>query len=418
MSEELTRRRFMGTAAPAAIGAGLLGSRVLAAGARAPLGANEAIGFGLIGCGGRGRHVLSKFRARPDVRVVALCDVHKGRLAEAHRQFGGKAEQYEDYRALLANKSVDAVIVATNGHWHALPAIEACAAGKDVYLEKPVGTSIGEGRAVITAARKHDRIVHMGTQQRSWEHYREAVEIVRSGLLGEISNVHVFDLENFWPGFGAPENEAPPPGFNWEFWVGLSPLVPYNPNRYIRHYWFFDYGGGWQLDWAVHHYDIVNWAMGVDEPVAAIGMGSKFAFFEDNTEWPDTFTGACEYPPGPVAKKGFLLNYTFRGGCNRPVEGRTHGKVFHGTNGSLALDRSGYAIYSQTRDGKKVIEEKRGASHFERGHHASNPGHLMNISWRVGRRVRWDAKTEQVIGDPEANAWVTKKYRKPWSLPS
>jgi len=182
----------------------------------------------------------------------------------------------------------------------------------------------------------------------------------------------------------------------------------------------------------------------VDEPVAAIGMGSKFAFFEDNTEWPDTFTGACEYPPGPVAKKGFLLNYTFRGGCNRPVEGRTHGKVFHGTNGSLALDRSGYAIYSQTRDGKKVIEEKRGASHSEHnavvehvkafmecvrtrkpsyadielGHHASNPGHLMNISWRVGRRVRWDAKTEQVIGDPEANAWVTKKYRKPWSLPS
>ena len=432
----------MGTATPAVIGAGLLGSRVLAAETAGTLGANEKIGIGLIGCGGRGRYLLGKFNANPQARVVAVCDLHQTRLAQTHAQFGGNG--YEDYRDLLANKDVHAVIVATNGHWHVLPAIDACAAGKDVYLEKPVGTSIGEGRAAINAARKHSRIIHMGNQQRSWEHYQEAVKVIQSGVLGEISDVHVFDLENFYPGFGSPANTTPPPEFNWPFWVGPSPMVDYNPNRYTRHYWFFDYGGGWQLDWAVHHYDIVHWAMGVNSPVTAIGMGGKFAYRDDNTEWPDTFNGACEYQPGPVAKKGFLLSYTFRGGCNHPIEGRAHGKVFHGSDGTMVLDRRGFDIYSQVRGGKKVIEERRGTSRsehnavaehvktfldcvrtrkpsnvdIEAGHYASNPGHLMNIAWRVGRKVKWDPQTEQVIEDPEANEWVTKKYRKPWALPS
>ncbi len=444
MSVKMSRRAFVSRAAPAAIGAGLIGSRALAAGAPASPGANNTIAVGLIGCGGRGRQLLGPFQRMPEVRIAALCDVHKGHLAETHRSTGGKAKTYTDYRRLLADKDIDAVIVATNGHWHVLPAIDACAAGKDVYLEKPVGTSIGEGRAAVTAARRYDRIVHVGTQQHSWEHYEEAVGIIRSGVLGEISDVHVFDLENFYPGFGAPPDGPAPPELDWDFWVGPSPEVPYNPNRYVRHYWFFDYGGAWQLDWAVHHYDIVHWAMGVSAPVAAMGMGSKFAFFKDNTEWPDTFNGACEYPPGPVAKKGFLMTYAFRGGCSQPTEKRYHGKVFYGTDGALALDRGGFEIFSQTRGGKKVIEDKRATSRpehsavtehvkaflecmrtrkrspadIEVGHSASNPGHLMNISWRVGRRVRWDPESEQVIDDPGASAFVTKRYRKPWSLAS
>jgi predicted dehydrogenase len=378
------------------------------------------------------------------VRVTALCDVNEKHLAAAHRQFGGAPKTYRDYRRLLDDGDVDAVIVATNGHWHVLPAIDACAAGKDVYLEKPVGTSIGEGRAAIAAARRHDRIIQMGTQQHSWDHYRRAVEMIRSGALGEISQVDVWDVGNMHPGFGSPPNAAPPPELDWDFWLGPSPKVPYNPNRYTYHYWFFDYGGGWQLAWGVHHYDIVHWAIGVDAPLAATAMGDNYAFPDSNQEWPDTFRGSCEYPPGPVAKSGFVLNYTCRIGCGRPIEGCTNGKAFCGTDGVLVLSRQGYRIYSEAREGKKVIAEethpfegkehdvmqrhvqtfldcvrsrKRPEADIEVGHQASNPGHLMNIAWRTGRRVRWDARKERIPDDPDAQALVGKKYRKPWSLP-
>jgi len=407
--------------------------------AGAASGANDAIVIGLIGCGGRGRRVLSEFQKLPGVRVAGVADLHRGRLAQGLKQAEGKAKTYSDYRKLLEDKSIDAVIVATNGHWHALPSIDACAAGKDVFVEKPLATSIGEGRAVVKAARKYNRIVQIGTQQRSWEHYREAVEIVRSGLLGEISAVHVWDLENQYPGYGRPADCAPPPELDWDFWVGPSPKAPYNPNRYIHHYWFFDYGGGWELDWAVHHYDIVHWAMDVYAPIAAIGTGGRFGLVDDDREWPDTFVGACEYPPGPIAKMGFLMNYTFRGVCRHTYHGARHGKSFHGTEGTLVLQRGGYQIYSEVRDKKKLIKEKdvpagkenhaevflncmrsrkRPEADVEIGHFASNPGHLMNIAMKVGRRIRWDPKAERVIDDPQADALVTKKYRKPWVLPT
>jgi predicted dehydrogenase len=343
---------------------------------------------------------------------------------------------YRDYRQLLEDKDVQAVIVATNGHWHVLPTIHACQAGKDVYVEKPLGTSIGEGRAAVEAARTYDRIVQIGTQQRSWEHYQKAAELIQSGKLGEISEVKVWDYEQFYPGFGSPPDGDPPPGLDWDFWVGPSPKQPYNPNKISYHYWFFDFGGGWQLDWAVHHYDIVNWCMGVTEPVAATAIGGFMCFQDTNTQWPDTFSGICEYGPGPVAKRGFLMHYAYRGGCRR--EGVNHGKLFCGTEASMLLHRGGYTILAEERGGRRlgqVVEEfvGRGPNHaevfvqhvrshtqpfadVEAGHHGSNPGHLMNIAWRVGRQIRWDADQERVIGDKEANALVTKKYRPPWKL--
>jgi predicted dehydrogenase len=443
MAKDISRRVLIGTAASTAIGAGLLGSRMRVAEAAPARGANDAVNFGLIGCGGRGSYLAGIFKPLPGVKFVAVCDVNRDRAARVQKALDGKPKAYQDFRQVLAHKEIDAIIVATTGHWHVLPMIEACAAGKDVYMEKPVGTSIGEGRAAIKAARKYDRIVQMGTQQRSWEHYRQAVEIVRSGVLGNISNVEVFDLENFTPGFGSPPDGVAPPELDWDFYVGPSPSVPFNQNRYDRHYWFHDYGGGWQLDWAVHHYDIVNWAMGVDSPVAAIGHGGKFAFPNDNTQWPDTFIGACEYPPGPVARNGFLLSYIFRGACSHLKENMAHGKIFYGSKGVLALDRQGYVIYNYEQGGK-VVEEKqrevvseneavtRHAKGFldcvrahkqpeaivEKGHAASNPGHLMNIALRVGRRVKWNPEIEQVEGDAEANKLVTRQYRSPWSLPA
>ncbi len=440
MGAESTRRAFLGATVPAA----LVGRHVLAeAGAKKP-GPNDTIVTALIGCGGRGRWLMrDAFQKLPGVRFAGVCDVNRGPLVKAHKETDEKAKTYTDYRKLLEDKSIDAVIVATNGHWHVLPTIDACAAGKDVYVEKPLATSIGEGRAAVKAARRYNRIVMIGTQQRSWQHYQQAVEIIHSGLLGNISTVHVWDIENHYPGFGSPADCDPPPELDWDFWVGPSPKVPYNPNRLKHHYWFYDYGGGWEHDWAVHHYDIVHWAMKVDAPIAAAATGSKFAFANDNRQWPDTFTGACEYPPSPLAKQGFLMSYNFRDGCKHPIEGRTHGKMFHGTDGTLVLDRKGFRIYSESRDGKHCIEKdkrtvvkkgspenhaevfldclrtrKRPDADVETGHYSSAPGLLMNIAYRVGRRIRWDPKAERVIGDPQANAMVTKKYRRPWTLPS
>lgn len=447
MNNKPTRRDFLAAAAPAAIGAGLLARRTSAEPPVAAFGANDRINLGVIGCGGRGQYLADIAHGIPGVRVAAVCDVNSRRTAQLQTKLGGDVAVYGDFRKLIDDKNVEAVIVATTGHWHVLPAIHACQAGKDVYLEKPVGTSIGEGRAIVNIASKTGRLVQMGTQQHSWEHYRRAVEIIRSGRLGAISTVHVWDVENHSPGYGSPPDGQPPRELDWDFFVGPATESPYNPNRYDHHYWFFDYGGGWPLDWAVHHYDIVHWAMGVDAPVTASGAGGRFAFTreQDNREWPDTFDGTCTYPAGPVARNGFLMTYTHRSGCGHPIYRRAHGKAFFGTDGVLVIDRSGYEIYPEMRDGKPVIADEKvpykgnendivtghmksfldcvrsrrqPEANIEVGHKASNPGHLMNIAWRLGRPVKWDAQKERFVGDAEADAFITRKYRKPWTLPA
>lgn len=443
MITRITRRRLLRSGTAMALGTGLINRRTHAQTTNTAAPAGDTVSVGIIGCGNRGKYLTYICQIVPGVRVAAICDVHRERLGTVHQQLGGQGEMHHEYRRILDDKSIDAVVIATNTHWHALIAAQACEAGKDVYLEKPVATSIAEGQAVIKAARRHNRIVQMGTQQHDWEHYREAAEIIRSGRLGSISHVHVWDVENASPGFGAPPDGPAPPDLDWERWIGPSPLVPYNPNRYAFAEWFFDYDGGWQVAWGAHHFDIVHLAMGVTGPVTAAGTGGRFAF-QDNRQWPDTFNGACEYPPGPVAKNGFLAAYTMRHGSGRLIEGRSHGKAFHGTEGTLILDRSGYEIRSEAFKGKKAMPEETTATYSREhqvvqnhmkaflecvrtrrtpsadiatGHRATNPGHLMNISWRVGRRVRWDADSERIIDDAEATQWMSKAYRAPWALP-
>jgi predicted dehydrogenase len=434
-----TRRNFLSdTAKTAAAAWG--GAQLYAAGASAAPGPNDTINVALIGCGGEGRAVLDGHLQCPGTRLVAVCDVNESRLAQARQQLGGeKIAAIGDYRKLLERKDIDAVIVATPNHWHVLLTVNACQAGKDVYVEKPLGTSIGEGRAAVEAAKKYGRVVQIGTQQRSWPHYIQAAEVIRSGRLGAICEVKVWDMDDFFPGFGSPPDAAPPKGLDWDLWLGPAPKKAYNPLRYSWHYWWFDYGAGWQVDWAVHHYQIVNWYMGVTSPVSAVGMGGKLSFDNDITEWPDTFSGICQYGPGPVAKKGFVLQYTYRGGCRR--EQRSHGKIFFGSEASMILDRGGYTIRPERGKGGKeetvrpvadghvftlrnhaqvfldcMRSRRKPPADVEVGHHASNPGHLMNISWRVGRKIVWDGQREQVVNDPEANALVTKPYRAPWKL--
>ncbi|MEN6537277.1 MAG: Gfo/Idh/MocA family oxidoreductase, partial [Bryobacteraceae bacterium] len=358
---------------------------------------------------------------------------------------GDRVAAYSDYRKLIEDKNVDAVIVATNQHWHVLPAIAACRAGKDVYVEKPLGNSIGEGPFLIEAARKYARIVQVGTQQRSQQHYREAVELIHAGKLGEISEVRVWDYENYWPGAGSPPDCAPPAELDWDFYVGPSPYRAYNPNVYYNYGydWFRVSGGGHQVAWGVHHFDVVLWAMGVTSPRTVYATGGNYGY-EDNHDYPNTFTATMEFGPGPVAKRGFVLNYTMRTGGRR--ETRSHGKYFVGTAASMTLSRAGYSIVPELRKGQfadstrflvnqeeTVLPQKDENRHFEvflnnirarkqpeanpvTCHHATAVGHLMNISWEVGRSIRWDGERNQVLDDPKANALVTKPYRAPWKL--
>ncbi len=433
----MTRRGFLG----------VTGAATYAAGANVRPGPNDTIHLGLIGCGARGREVhIPGFLKLPGARFVAVCDVNSKYLAEGRELAGGeRVAEYHDYRKLLEDKNVDAVIVAANQQWHVLPMIAACQAGKDVYLEKPLGNSIGEGPFAIEAARKYRRIVQVGTQQRSQHHYRQAVELIQSGKLGDISEVRVWDYENYWPGAGSPPDCAPPEELDWDFYVGPSPYRAYNPNMYYSYGydWFRVAGAGHQVAWGVHHFDVVLWAMGVKWADTVFATGGNYAF-EDNHEWPNTFSGTLTFGPCPVAKRGFVLQYTMRTGCRR--ETRAHGKCFFGSDASMVLDRFGYSIVKEVQRGQKVAstgslinpeetvraeddhlyhfqvfldnvrERRQPAATPETCHYATALGHLMNISWEVGRSIRWDGPNNRVLDDPAANARVLRPYRAPWKL--
>ena len=434
MKRTSNRRQFLG--ASAALAATVSVGKLYAAGSDSS--PNETINIGVIGCGARAGQVVKGFKDLPGNRIMAFCDVNSTRREKFRNQFGeSSAPLIHDYRKLIERSDVDAVLVASQAHWHVLPTIAACQAGKDVYVEKPVGNLIHEGRAAIEAARKYDRIVQVGTQQHSWEHYRKAVDIIKSGRLGNICEVKAWDYYNRSPGRGNPPDCDPPAELDWDFYVGPSPTRAYNPNCYYNYGydWYRLSGGGHTVAWGVHHFDIIHWAMGVKYPKAAAAMGGMYAF-EDNRDWPETLDGIAEYGPGPIAKRGFVLQYTCRLGARRDF--RAHAKCFIGTEGSMLLDRAGYTITAETRGGKKCIEEesfrtpadnahqkvflenmrehKRPETDIEVGHYATNVGHLMNISWLTGRKLNWDGEKEEVIGDAEANAVVNQPYRAPWKL--
>ncbi len=414
---------------------------------RARPGPNDTINLGMIGCGARGRGVIiPNFKKIPGTRFTAVCDVNSKYLADCRGLAGDdRVAAYSDYRRLVEDRNVDVVIIATNQQWHVLPMIAACRAGKDVYMEKPLGQSIGEGPMAIAAVKKYGRIVQVGTQQRSQEHYQKAVELIQAGKLGEISEVKVWDYENYWPGAGSPPDCPPPPELDWNFYVGPSPFRNYNPNIYFKYGydWFRVAGAGHQVAWGVHHFDIVLWALKAQWPKTAYATGGNFAYV-DNHEYPNTFSATVEFGPTPISKRGFLLQYTMRTGGKR--ETRAHGKCFIGTEASMILDRAGYTIVREVPQGQRMVstgpfvgaeETVRPAPdsdrHFAvfienvRGRRqppatvetldcATTVGHLMNISWEVGRSIRWDGESRKIIGDPAANKLVMRPYRAPWKL--
>lgn len=437
MDDVVSRREFLKRAGAGAAVAGVaLSAAGSTRGQQSP--PSERLTLGLIGCGGRGMFLMSAFKTTGQAEFAAVCDPDTNRMEQARQQAGEKARAYKDFRQLLEQKDIDAVVVATPDHWHAIPTIRACEAGKDVYVEKPLAHNIAEGLAMIRAKNQYRRIVAIGTQQRSGIHFQRAVEIVRSGQIGKVTRCHTWNLWNEsvgargtgrGAGIGNPPDGPVPPGVDYDLWLGPAPKRPFNPNRFHFNYiYFWDYAGGMMTGWAVHLIDIVHWAMGVEAPKTVFSTGGKFAL-EDNRETPDTQEALCTYD-------GWIGLYSVHHANNHPIDGRDYGIAFHGTRGTLILDRAGFQVVPQ---GDRMQAMHSGGSdqdqahvrHFvecvktrkepiatlETGFSATLPCWLANISLRLGGRLlRWDNNAKTIVGDAEAQKMMRRTYRRPWTL--
>jgi predicted dehydrogenase len=345
-----------------------------------------------------------------------------------------------DFRRVLDRPDVDAVIVATPDHWHALPTVMACRSGKDVYVEKPLSLSIGEGRVMVDVARQHNRVVQMGTQQRSAPHYAEAVAYVKSGALGTIRLVKTWAYQDWMGNIPAVPDGPPPSTVDYDLWLGPAPVRPFNANRFHFNFrWYYDYSGGLMTDWGAHMIDIANWGMGVKAPRAAVSVGGKFGFPDDAEETPDTQQALWEFD-------GYSMIWEHATAVGQGPYMRDHGVAFHGNSGVLVVDRGGWEVYpeTETKSGNKryryegmprrgtggadyhqrhvrnflecVDSRQRPASDVEIGHNSMIACHLGNIAFRTKRRVQWDVDGEKVVGDADAQALVTTPYRAPWKL--
>jgi predicted dehydrogenase len=421
-------------------------------------GANERIGIGMIGIGLMGRIHTRNFAKQPDVSVLGICDTYDPRVDVGAEIVGGNVMKCRDFRKLLDNKDIDAVVVSTPDHWHALITMMACAAGKDVYVEKPLTLFVREGRWMIDVAKRYKRVVQVGVQNRSGPNFQRARKFIQEGKLGQILAVQDTYCRNLMPGFGNPSDQDPPKELDWDMWLGPAPKRAWNPNRGIYHFrWIWDYAGGQMTNLGQHSLDIVQWCTGVQAPKSVYSTGGRF-YLKDNMETPDNqdvlidypgFTGICQYREATAGRAGLGMG----------------GVVFYGTRGMMSVGRGGYEVFPDRKvdpfgamarilgghpvGGPQPVDEPRdqfwtekekdssgdGAKDYveharnflecirsrqqpladiESAHAVATTCHLANISLRVGRKITWDAKKEQIVGDREANEMLTRPYRKPW----
>jgi len=386
---------------------------------------SERINVGFIGCGNQWGN---NFRPLVGLaNAVAVCDVDRKRLAEAKARVekitGRSCAAYSDYRKMLESKAVDAVVVTTPDHWHALIAIHACQAGKDVYCEKPLTLTVAEGQAMVKAARKYDRVVQTGSQQRSDDRFRLACELVRSGRLGKLRRIQAGIAGVNFKGPPVPDSD-PPPELDYDFWLGPAPKRPYNVKRVHYNFRFFwDYSGGQLTNWGAHHLDIAQWGLGTDEsgPIAIEGTAR---YHKDGWyEVPEWCRVTYQYANGVTVV------------CGQGLKG---GTTFEGERGTLHVDRKAiestppeivaepltekdvhlYVSKNHHQNWLDCIKSRnRPICDVAIGHRSVTVCHLGNIAIRAGRKIRWDPAREEIVGDPEAARMLSRPYRTPWSLP-
>lgn len=406
-------------------------------------GANDTVQTAFIGMGRMGLGNMNAAMKQDRLHVAAVCDVYKPALEAAAEktkvQPGGAARMVKDFREILADKSIDAVCISTPDHWHPYMSVEACKAGKDVYVEKPISVTIEEGQKMVRAARKYNRVVQAGTMQRSGTHFIEACRLVREGRIGDVTMVKTWNYGNGKPeGIGNPPNGKPPADLDWDMWLGPAPKQEFNANRWgvdpkaFSHFrWFWDFAGGMMTDWGVHVLDIARMGLGEPMPLAVSALGRKF-LIKDNRDTPDTLSAIYEMPTclAQYENRMFNGNSMFKQG---------YGTMFHGTKGTMFVDRSLYRIHPEPTspsDTPEVVEVKssnnsnvahwanfldcmrtrqRPNSDIEICYKSTVTCLLANISILSRQRVDWDAANDR-IAQPELRKFMSRPERAPWKI--
>jgi predicted dehydrogenase len=385
---------------------------------------------------------LRNCAAHPDVVVTALCDVQKPRLDRALKAYGKTAKPYTDYRELLAAKDVDAVIIGTPPHWHCLQAIEACEAGKDIYLQKPMTLHLGESLAVLNAVAKHKRICQVGTQIHASQNYRRVVEHIRGGYLGKVGVARTFNVMNQGEkGVGRDPGTPTPKGVDWEMWIGPGPMRTYNrilAASSFNHCSFMDYSGGWLPGMAPHIIDLPVWALELGYPELTSCSGGRYVIRDDG-DAPDVQEVLWQYPGVTMTWMGMLANSYGFDFHDKPVPKRRLGIYFHGVDGTMYCN---YKMFKVVPEGNRLkgreapkpsippspghekewvecVKSRREPSCNVAYHtRVDVPLVLANLSLKLGRSIRFDPAKRKIVGDPEAARQAVPTYRDPWKFPA
>lgn len=405
--------------------------------------ASDRINIGAIGINGMGWSDTKAALKVPGVNLVALCDVDRNVTDRRLNELSAldidarKVKTYGDYRRLLENKDIDAVIIGTPDHWHCLQMVEACQAGKHVYVEKPVGNSIAECNAMVAAQQKYNRVVQVGQWQRSQQHFRDAIEFVHSGQLGNIRTAKVWCYQGWMKPDIVRADSAPPTGVDYAGWLGPAPAKPFNASRFHFNFrWFWDYAGGLMTDWGVHLIDYALFGMKAGAPKTVVALGGRFAYPELAEETPDTLTTLYEFDH-------FNMVWDHAMGIDNGQYGRDHGIAFVGNNATLVLDRGGWEVIEEKNAKQKVSRphvkpsENGLTKHMENfvsvirsgkmdaltapiqvGAHVAIVAQMGNIAFRSGKRLVWDNAKGKFTDEAVNKAYLAKAYHNGYTIPN
>ncbi len=430
-----SRRNFIKTATVFTAGSVLAADALAKTGSR--ISPADKLRVGLIGANGMGFNDLLSVLKNPAVECVALCDVDRNVLNAKTdalvKQGAARPKLYIDYRKMLENKDIDAVIIGTPDHWHCLILVDSLEAGKHVYVEKPIGNSIAEINIMQKAVKKNGKIVQVGQWQRSQPHFVDAINFVKSGKLGRIRTAKAWSFVDWKGAVPKVPDSAVPEGVDYNMWLGPAPKRPFNKNRFhFTFRWYWDYAGGLMTDWGVHHIDYILYGMGKAVPESVMAIGGKYAFPDDAMETPDTMTAVYDF-------KDFTMIWEHTIGIGLGNWKRPHGMSYVGENGTLVLDRNGWEVFPEkTRMEAVPLQKNVGVGldiHMKNwldciknntpnklncsidvGRDVALVAQMGNIAFRTGEKVFWD-NTKQSFKTSTANALITPQYQNGWKLP-
>jgi predicted dehydrogenase len=436
-SHKITRRTF----AKASTAALATGARLANAQTNPAQTSHERIRLAFIGVGGRGQKLIRAFQRHEDAEIVALCDVDQRSLAEAKRASTEQLDTYSDFRRVIDRSDVDAVVIATPDHWHAIQTISACDAGKDVYVEKPLCATVHEGRQMVEAARRNRRVVQVGTHRRSSPLCADLAKRTTGGEFGKICVSRAYRLNNMFPeGIGRHQRVAPPKELDWDMWLGPRPIRPYQDNITPYKFRWWNLYSSQMGNWGVHYLDAIRWCLGEIAPSSVCAMGGRYVIDDDRTI-PDTMEVCFEFASGALAIFG---QYESSGNPVFPT-----GEIeLRGTQGTVYVSGDRYRVVPEQggqfqKPGRRMepqtVKDQEGdnmdmtilhARNFldcmrsrkepnadiEIGHRSTTFSLIANISLKLGQRLNWDHEQERFTNSDEANQHLHYEYRKPWTL--